>query len=83
LFADFSLDERNSKISLKNNRLPIFMVHGKADDFVPCKMSEDAYAVCTGYKEQLLVENAGHGLSFLMDHEQYIARVNAFLERYF
>ena len=83
LIADFSLEERNSKRCLQKNRLPIIMVHGKSDDFVPCKMTEDAYAVCTGDKEQFLVENAGHGLSFLVERENYIALVSAFLERYF
>ena len=83
LFAGFSLDERNSKLCLKNNRLPILMVHGKGDDFVPCKMSEDAYAVCSGEKELFLAEGAGHGLSFLVERDRYIARVSAFLERYF
>ena len=83
LFAGFSLDEKNSKRCLQKNRLPILMVHGKADDFVPCKMTEDAFAVCTGDKEQLLVENAGHGLSFLVDKERYSALVKAFLDRNF
>ena len=83
LFAGFSLDEKNSRRCLRKNRLPILMVHGKTDDFVPCKMTEDAYAVCAGEKEQLLVENAGHGLSFLVDQERYIALVSAFLERNF
>ena len=83
LFAGFSLNEKNSKETLRNNRLPIIMVHGKADDFVPCKMTEDAYAVCTGDKELLLAENAGHGLSFLVENDRYIALVRRFLERNF
>ena len=83
LFADFRLKEKDSRKTLAKNRLPIIMVHGKTDDFVPCKMTEDGYGLCTGEKQQLLVENAGHGLSFLVDQQKYISTVNAFLEKYF
>ena len=83
LFAGFGLREKDSRKTLAKNRLPIIMVHGKADDFVPCAMSEEAYGICTGEKQQLFVEEAGHGLSFLVDKEAYVAAVNAFIEKYF
>ena len=83
LFAGFGLREKDSRKTLAKNRLPIIMVHGKADDFVPCAMSEEAYEICAGEKQQLFVEEAGHGLSFLVDKESYVATVNAFIEKYF
>lgn len=83
LFAGFGLNEKDSRKVLAKNRLPIIMVHGMADDFVPCAMSEEAYELCTGEKQLLLVEDAGHGLSFLADKETYVATVNAFIEKYF
>jgi fermentation-respiration switch protein FrsA (DUF1100 family) len=55
------------------------MIHGKSDTFVPCKMTQDAYEACTGPKDVLLVENAEHGVSFLVDQERYIAQVENFL----
>ena len=58
------------------------MVHGKEDSFVPCKMTEDGFAACTGLKEVLLVEGADHGLSFVKDPEHYIEAVQVFLDKY-
>ena len=75
LFAHFSLWEKSSITSLSQNRLPIFMAHGKADDFVPCAMTEAAYEACGGEKTLYLVEGAGHGLSFLVDKKGYAAAV--------
>lgn len=83
IFAGFTLKEKDSRVTLKNNKLPIIMVHGKDDDFVPCSMTKEAYDVCTGDKQKLLVDGAGHGLSFLVDKETYIAAIDAFLERNF
>jgi len=56
------------------------MVHGAADDFVPCEMSKQGFEACTGPKELLLVEGAGHGVSFLADRARYTEMVNQFLD---
>ena len=79
MLAGFGLSEKNSRITLSKNRLPILMVHGTKDDFVPCKMTVQGYKVCTGPKQLLLVEGAGHGTSFLVDSERYIDTINKFL----
>lgn len=80
LIAGFSLTEKDSRITLSKNTLPILMVHGTEDDFVPCEMTKQGYAACTGQKQLLLVEGAGHGVSFLADKETYMSRVLAFLK---
>lgn len=80
LIADFSLREKSTKMSLKNAKLPVFMIHGLADDFVPSDMTREGYDVCTGEKKLLLVEGAGHGISFLMDKERYTKNIISFLE---
>lgn len=81
VFGGFSLYERNSRTALRNCKLPIIMVHGKADDFVPCHMTEQGYEACSGDKQILLAEGAGHGLSFLYAKEQYTDMVRSFLEK--
>ena len=80
LFARFSLKEKDTKISLKNAKVPVLMIHGLADDFVPSNMTEEGYNVCTGKKKLLLVDGAGHGVSFLVDKESYTRSVISFLE---
>ncbi len=82
LFAGFSLSERDTRKTLAGCTLPILMVHGKADDFVPSWMSEAAYACCTAPKQLLLAEGAGHGVSFLHMQEQYTLAVISFLRTY-
>lgn len=80
VFAGFSLKEKDTLKVLPNAKLPILMIHGSADDFVPCHMSMDGYDACSGEKELLVVQGAGHGVSFLMDKQAYTAKVIAFLE---
>ena len=79
LFAGFRLSEKDTRIALSKNRLPILLVHGLNDEYVPCKMSIEAYAACSGHKELLLVKGAGHGVSFLVDNVRYKAAIEKLL----
>ncbi len=80
-FAGFRLADCDSTVMLKNNTLPIIFVHGLADDFVPCDMTKQSYEACGGPKELLLVEGAGHGVSFVVAEKEYEALVMAFFDR--
>lgn len=82
LFAGFSLWDKDSRKILQISRLPVLLIHGKADGFVPCEMTEQAYKACKEPKEVLLVEGAEHGLSFLTGGFQYTAAVMKFIEKY-
>ena len=80
VFAGFSIWKYDSRKILSRSTLPILMIHGTADTFVPCEMTQEAFAACTAPKDILLVEGAEHGVSFLMDKEKYILHVTRFLE---
>lgn len=82
IFAGFSLYEKDSRKTLANSRLPILMIHGLADDFVPAAMTREGFDACTSEKEVFLVEDAGHGISYLKQPEHYQAVVKDFLNRY-
>lgn len=82
LFAGFRLTQMDTRKTLKNTKLPVLMIHGLADDFVPSYMTQQGFDVCCGEKEILLVEGAGHGTSFLVDKATYTKRVIAFLEKH-
>lgn len=71
LFGRFSLNQKDSRKTLSKNKLPILMVHGKDDGFVPCSMTEDAYTACSGDKRLFLVDGADHGVSFLVEPQTY------------
>ncbi len=80
LVAGFSLTEKSSERSLSHSHLPVLLIHRTADHFVPCEMTKRSYAACAEPKRLLLVEGAGHGVSFLKDHKRYIAYIEAFLK---
>lgn len=82
LMAGFSLFEKDSRRTLARSRLPLLMVHGTADDFVPCDMTLQAYAAALCEKTLFLVEGAGHGVSFLEDRQGYTRKVIEFLEEH-
>ncbi len=78
ILAGFDLRERDTKKILPHSRLPVLIVHGTGDDFVPCAMTEEAYQVCTEPKKLLLVNGAGHGVSYLAEPERYKNTVKEF-----
>ncbi len=43
-----------------------------------CKRND----ACTSPKELFLVEGAGHGMSFVIEKEEYLDRIQAFIETY-
>lgn len=81
LFAGFSLTGKSSMDTLKKSKLPVLMVHGREDGFVPCEMTERGFAVCTGPKEMFLVDGADHGVSFLVEPDKYKQLVTDFLNK--
>ena len=80
--AGFGLKEKDTRNVLKNANIPVLMIHGLSDDFVPYEMTVQGFDACMGEKELLLVEDAGHGVSFLKSKEIYTKRVIAFLEKH-
>jgi len=81
VFAGFSLRKYDSRKILAKSSMPILMIHGMEDTFVPCAMTQSAYDACTAPKDILLIKRADHGVSFLVDKEQYISRVENFLHK--
>ena len=78
IFAGFSLDEKDTRQILKNNKYPILMVHGTGDDFVPCDMSREMYEACTSPKRLVTIPEAGHGMVYVVDNERYFQEVVEF-----
>ncbi len=80
-FAGFSLRQCDTRKSLANARVPVLMVHGKEDGFVPCEMSKQGYDACSGSIQLFLVDGADHGVSFLVEPEKYRQLIDDFLEK--
>ena len=81
IYAGFDLEETTAADEVKNAKLPILIIHGEDDGFVPEEMSEKIARANPALVERHTFPNAGHGLSFLEDRERYIAIVRAFLKK--
>ena len=68
--------------ALRITKIPIMLVHGADDHFVPVKMTYENYTACTAPKDLLIVPGADHGMSYFMEPEKYENAVKAFLAKY-
>ena len=80
IFADFGLNDKDTRVCLAGSKVPVLMIHGREDGFVPCRMSELGFQACTGKKKLFIVDGADHGVSFIKDRDGYISEVISFLE---
>lgn len=79
LVAGYDAKACDTRESVKQTDLPILLVHGKADSFVPFEMSVQTYEACRSHARLLLVDRADHGLSFLVDNEGVRAVLTEFI----
>lgn len=77
-FGKFDLNKFSPKKSVKESKTPIIIMHGEADDFVPCRMSSEIYDSCASEKYLYTFGGAGHGFSFAKDAEKYEHAVKDF-----
>lgn len=80
LFARFDPKELSTVEALQKNRIPLLLVHGKADTFVPYEMTVEAYNAANATKRLVLTEEADHGLSFFVEHDRVMAELVGFFE---
>lgn len=78
VFGGFSLADGGAVEAVRSARVPIMIMHGEEDDFVPFSMSREIYDACASPKQYLSVPRAGHGVSYFYDIEGYSKAVGAF-----
>lgn len=81
IFGHFDPEEASAVEALKNAKVPVLIIHGDDDRFVPSRMSRDNYEACASAKEILIVPGAGHGLSYCVDAKAYEKAVEDFMDR--
>ena len=67
--------------AVKHANVPILIVHGEDDRFVPAYMSEPMAAANPALVTRVTFPGAGHGMSYLMDTPRYQAMTEAFLNK--
>ncbi len=69
--AGYGMDECNAAREVRKAKVPILMIHGDADTFVPAEMCERIYANIASPKQKLIVKGAAHAESYYKDTEAY------------
>jgi pimeloyl-ACP methyl ester carboxylesterase len=79
LFGGFNPDEASPVEAVKNTNIPILLIHGEGDRFVPTSMSDEIAGAgkCVTY---LKIAEATHALSMLYDRTTYISALKKFTE---
>ncbi len=79
VFGRFSLFSKTCVDTVKSAKIPVLLIHGKDDGFVPFEMSQQIYNANKNIK-LLLVDGADHGLSYLIDRKMVEGTIKEFLK---
>ena len=71
VFGHFNILSSSALESVKATKIPILIIHGNKDNFVPLSMSRDIRDANPGMVTLVEIEGAPHGLSYLTDTEKY------------
>jgi len=80
LKAGFGMKEVSTLDIMDRERYPMLFIHGDADTFVPTSMGQQNYERCVSKKKLVLVEGAGHALSWTVDFNLYTKSVSEFFK---
>lgn len=81
LFGHFNVDESAAVTAVAGTQIPILLFHGDDDRFVPCDMSREIKEACASDITLVLIPAAGHGLSYLVEPQQYEEATLAFIHK--
>lgn len=81
IFAKFDLRDVDVIKACKNIKVPVLLIHGKCDDFIPYQDSEEIYDNLKCKKEIHLFDKAQHGMSFLVESDRYLSILKEFLKK--
>ncbi len=78
LFGRFSMRDDGAIEAVKRARVPILIIHGEGDGFVPFSMAEELACAAGEYCRFVRVPRAEHGMSFFYDYTAYMQAVREF-----
>ncbi|BDZ31544.1 alpha/beta hydrolase [Lactiplantibacillus sp. WILCCON 0030] len=82
LRAGYTFGEADAVKQIRQNKLPIMIIAGTKDDFVPTRMSRKLYRQANQPKKLWLVPGAGHTTAINQDYPAYKHQVASFLNQY-
>ena len=82
IFGGFRLGSASALGAVKKSKVPILLIHGEDDRFVPCDMSREIFACCGEGKQLETFPNAAHAMCYMEDPVRYETVVTGFLQKY-
>ena len=79
IYGGFDVDETDAAEAVKASKMPILILHGESDGFVPCDMS-DIGQHNPEMVTRVTFPGADHGISYLVDPQRYRRVVEDFAE---
>lgn len=81
LYGKFNLDAASPVEAVKETKVPILLIHGDDDRFVPYDMSCSIHAANPDMIEFHTIHGAGHAMNYAAAPDEYTEIVKAFTER--
>jgi len=79
IYGGFDIRETDAAEAVSNTRIPILIIHGESDNFVPAFMSDLTCSKNPELVQRITFPGADHALSFLSDAPRYREAVNTFI----
>lgn len=80
IYGGFDLRETDAAEAVRHSNVPILIIHGEADGFVPPVMSELSHGTDPRLVQRITFPGADHALSYLSDTPRYKKAVRQFIE---
>lgn len=80
VFGGFRVWEESPIHAVTRTRIPILLIHGSEDKYVPYEMSAAIYEKCAGQRYLEIFPGAGHGGSCVTDPVRYEKIIGSFME---
>ena len=80
--SGFDLDETSALEAVSKTKIPILIIHGDDDRYVPCEMGNRIYDACKSEKEIVIIHGAPHAASYVVDKNAYTEAALGFIEKH-
>ena len=80
--AGYSFREASPLNQISKCNLPILLIHGEEDSFVPCDFVHQLYEKANEPKEKLVVAGAGHCMAVARNEKLYWSTIDNFVDKY-
>ena len=81
LYGKFNLNADSPLEAVRRAKVPVLLIHGDDDRFVPYRMGCNVHAAAPETIEFHTISGAAHAMNYVTDPENYTAIMSAFTER--